>query len=64
MKRASSSEIVELHVAGVDAVLPATVTKFGTGAKVGCPKQFVGREVFVVVRALDSAREGKAQDPP
>lgn len=26
-----------------------TVTKFGTGAKVDCPKEFLGHDVYVVV---------------
>lgn len=30
-------------------VLTTTVTRFGTGAKVGCPKQFLGQEVVLVI---------------
>jgi len=26
-----------------------TVTRFGTGAKVDCPKEFLGKTVYVVV---------------
>jgi putative transposon-encoded protein len=26
-----------------------TVTKFGNGAKIGCPKKYVGRRVYVIV---------------
>ena len=26
-----------------------TVTKFGTGAKVDCPKEYLGKTVYVVV---------------
>jgi putative transposon-encoded protein len=26
-----------------------TVTKFGTGAKIDCPKEYLGKKVYVVV---------------
>ena len=26
-----------------------TVTPFGTGAKIDCPKEFLGRKVYIVV---------------
>jgi putative transposon-encoded protein len=26
-----------------------TVTHFGTGAKIDCPKEFLGRKVYIVV---------------
>lgn len=26
-----------------------TVTKFGTGAKVDCPKEYLGKKVYIVV---------------
>ncbi|MEW5897348.1 MAG: DUF2080 family transposase-associated protein [Nanoarchaeota archaeon] len=28
-----------------------TVTKFGTGAKVDCPKEYLGRKAYLVIRA-------------
>jgi putative transposon-encoded protein len=39
-----------LHLAdGVIGFFQKTVTKFGTGAKIDCPKEFLGRTVYVVV---------------
>jgi len=26
-----------------------TVTRFGTGAKIDCPKEFIGKTVYVVI---------------
>ncbi len=34
---------------GVVGFFRKTVTKFGTGAKVDCPKEFLGKQVYVVV---------------
>lgn len=33
----------------VEDVLRGKVTPFGTGAKVGCPKEYLGRTVYLVV---------------
>jgi putative transposon-encoded protein len=39
-----------LHLTdGVIGFFQKTVTKFGTGAKIDCPKEFLGRTVYVVV---------------
>lgn len=50
MKRGPVREAVALTVTGVEAFFEKTVTKFGSGAKIDCPKQYLGREVYVVVR--------------
>ena len=31
-------------------IFEKTVTKFGSGAKIDCPKEFLGRKVYVIVR--------------
>ncbi|KXA99409.1 transposase [candidate division MSBL1 archaeon SCGC-AAA261C02] len=33
----------------VEEVLKKKVTPFGTGAKVGCPKKYLGRTAYLVV---------------
>lgn len=33
-----------------DTIIEKTVTKFGTGAKVDCPKEYLGRKVYIVIR--------------
>ena len=33
-----------------DVIFEKTITKFGSGAKIDAPKEFLGRKVYVVVR--------------
>ena len=33
-----------------ERIIDKTVTKFGTGAKVDCPKEFIGRKVYLLIR--------------
>jgi putative transposon-encoded protein len=34
----------------VETIFQKKVTTFGNGAKIDCPKKYVGREVYVVIR--------------
>lgn len=34
----------------ITMVYEKTITKFGTGAKVDAPKEFLGRKVYVMIR--------------
>lgn len=34
----------------IGVVYEKTVTKFGSGAKIDCPKEFLGKKVYVLVR--------------
>ncbi len=38
-----------VHTEGVIGFFRKTVTKFGTGAKVDCPKEYLGKTVYIVV---------------
>ncbi|HTT44713.1 MAG TPA: DUF2080 family transposase-associated protein [Thermoplasmata archaeon] len=49
-KSVSLTERTEVTVEGIEGFFEKTVTRFGTGAKVDCPKQFLGRAVYVIVR--------------
>lgn len=33
-----------------EVLIEKTVTKFGTGAKVDCPKKYLGRKVYLLIR--------------
>ena len=33
-----------------ERIIDKTVTKYGTGAKVDCPKKFLGRKVYLLIR--------------
>jgi putative transposon-encoded protein len=38
-----------LHVKNIRGFLRRKVTPFGTGAKVDCPKEYLGKEVYLVI---------------
>lgn len=33
-----------------ERIIDKKVTKYGTGAKVDCPKEFIGRKVYLLIR--------------
>ena len=39
----------QLKVQGILGFMKKKVTKFGTGAKVDCPKEYLGKTVYLVV---------------
>lgn len=39
----------ELKLKNINAYFEKKVTKFGTGAKIDCPKEYLGKKVIVVV---------------
>jgi putative transposon-encoded protein len=50
MRKVPVEEATELTVRGVEGFFEKSVTKFGSGAKIDCPKQYLGRAVYVVIR--------------
>ncbi len=48
MKRVTITKETSLAVTGIAGFLKRKVTKFGTGAKVDCPKEFLGKIVYLV----------------
>ena len=49
MGSAKATPATHLEVDGIQAYLVRTVTKFGNSAKIDCPKEYLGRTVYVVV---------------
>ena len=49
MKRIRLEEKTELRISGVLGFFRKMVTPFGTGAKVDCPKEYLGRRVYLVI---------------
>jgi len=49
MKKTALMKTTELHVTGIEGFFKKEVTKFGTGAKIDCPKEYLGKTVYVVV---------------
>jgi len=46
----------------VDLVFEKKITKYGTGAKIDAPKEFLGRGVIVLIRKKDySPRQNKVE---
>ncbi|MBI2044807.1 DUF2080 family transposase-associated protein [Candidatus Pacearchaeota archaeon] len=39
----------ELKIKNIKGFLKRKVTKFGTSAKVDCPKEFLGKTVYLVI---------------
>lgn len=49
MKRIKLNSQTELNLKNVRGFLVRKVTKFGTSAKVDCPKEYLGKEVYLVI---------------
>lgn len=39
----------EIKIKGIRGFIKKEVTKFGTGAKVDCPKEHLGKKVFLII---------------
>jgi len=48
-KRIPLKNQADLNVKGIVGFLEKTVTLFGTGAKVDCPKEYLGKKVYLVI---------------
>jgi len=40
----------EITVRNIQAYMERTVTEFGSGAKVDCPKEFLGKKAFLIIK--------------
>ena len=49
MRRVELKRKTELKVRGIVGFMIKKVTPFGTGAKVDCPKEYIGKEVYLIV---------------
>lgn len=43
-------EKTEIKVSGIEGFIKKVVTPFGNGAKVDCPKEYLGKEVYLIIR--------------
>lgn len=50
MRTIKIKEKTEVSVSGIIGFFEGKVTRIGNGAKVGCPKDYIGRRVYVIVR--------------
>lgn len=49
MRKIPLNLTTELKVSNIRGFMKRTVTKFGTGAKVDCPKEYLGQDVYLVI---------------
>jgi putative transposon-encoded protein len=49
MKKVTVNKKTELKISDIVGFMIKKVTPFGTGAKVDCPKEYIGKEVYLVV---------------
>lgn len=40
----------KITVTGIEGFLKRVVTPFGNGAKVDCPKKYLGRKVYLIIQ--------------
>ena len=50
MRKVKLKEQTELKVRGISGFIEKKVTPFGTGAKVDCPKEYIGKNVYLIIR--------------
>jgi len=49
MRKVALERTTELRVTGILGFIRKKVTPFGNGAKVDCPKEYLGKTVYLVV---------------
>lgn len=49
MKKVKVEPATELTIKGIVGFIKKRVTPFGTGAKVDCPKEYLGKTVYLVI---------------
>jgi len=49
MKRKDIVNKTTLQVENIEGFLIGRVTKFGSGAKVNCPKKYLGRTAYLII---------------
>jgi putative transposon-encoded protein len=49
MRKVKIEVRTEIFIKNIEGFIKRKVTKFGTSAKVDCPKGYLGREVYLVI---------------
>ena len=49
MKQVKIEQAIEIKIRGVEGFIKRKVTKFGNGAKVDCPKEYLGKTIYLVI---------------
>ena len=59
MKRIAIKSQKELRIKNIAGFFKKIVNSYGTGAKIDCPKIYLGKEVYVVITKNKSKSEKK-----
>lgn len=62
MKIIQINNQTKLVVTNIKGFIKRKVTKFGTSAKVDCPKEYLGQEVYLVILENESRRRNKTTE--
>ena len=49
MKKVKVEPATEIRIKGIAGFIKRKVTRFGNGAKVDCPKKYLGKTVYLVI---------------
>jgi len=49
MKKVKINPQTQISIKDIDGFFKKKVTPFGTSAKVDCPKEYLGRDVYLVI---------------
>ncbi len=49
MRRITLEKATTLKLEGIEGFIKRKVTKFGNSAKVDCPKEYLGKTVYLVI---------------
>ena len=49
VRRVRVNATTEITVKGIQGFIKRTVIKFGSGAKVDCPKEYLGRNAYLII---------------
>jgi len=50
VKRVEVKEANRITINNIQGYMERTVTRFGSGAKVDCPKEFLGKKVILIIK--------------
>ena len=50
MRKVKFNQTNEIKIQNIQGYFEKEVTKFGTGAKIDCPKEYLGERVIIVVK--------------
>jgi putative transposon-encoded protein len=57
MKKVKLDKKNKLILNDIEGFIKRQVTKFGNSAKVSCPKEFLGKEVYLVIVKNESSKD-------